>query len=83
MKKRRNKKRIIIAAVIVYLAVIGIVAVWESGRQKPANPDTAAAQEEASKSTYAVLAENRLPGQHHTKSLCKSPIIIQTFAEAL
>ena len=33
MKKRRNKKRIIIAAVIVYLAVIGIVAVWESGRQ--------------------------------------------------
>ena len=47
MKKRRNKKRIIIAAVIVYLAVIGIVAVWESGRQKPANPDTAAAQEEA------------------------------------
>ena len=44
MKKRRNKKRIIIAAVIVYLAVIGIVAVWESGRQKPANPDTAAAQ---------------------------------------
>lgn len=43
-----------------------------------------AAQEEASKSTYAVLAENRLPGQHHTKNPPgKSPIIIQTFAEAL
>lgn len=52
MKKRRNKKRIIIAAVIVYLAVIGIVAVWESGRQKPANPDTAAAQEEAQQQAY-------------------------------
>ena len=52
MKKRRNKKRIIIAAVIVYLAVIGIVAVWESGRQKPANPDTAAAQEEAEQQAY-------------------------------
>ena len=42
-----------------------------------------AAQEEASKNTYAVLAENRLPGQHHTKILRKRPIIIQTFAEAL
>lgn len=42
-----------------------------------------AAQEEASKNTYAVLAENRFPGQHHTKILRKSPIIIQTFAEAL
>ena len=52
MKKRRNKKRIIIAAVIVYLAVIGIVAVWESGRQKPANPDTAAAQEKAEQQAY-------------------------------
>ncbi len=55
MKKRRNKKRIIIAAVIVYLAVIGIVAVWESGRQKPANPDTAAAQEEAYNRKKAVI----------------------------
>lgn len=55
MKKRRNKKRIIIAAVIVYLAVIGIVAVWESGRQKPANSDTAAAQEEAYNRKKAVI----------------------------
>ena len=55
MKKRRNKKRIIIAAVNVYLAVIGIVEVWESGRQKPENPDTEAAQEEAYNRKKAVI----------------------------
>ena len=70
MKKRRNKKRIIIAAVIVYLAVIGIVAVWESGRQKPANPDTAAAQEEAYNRKKAVIdAQEKAEQQAYDKAV--------------
>ena len=70
MKKRRNKKRIIIAAVIVYLAVIGIVAVWESGRQKPANPDTAAAQEEAYSRKKAVIdAQEKAEQQAYDKAV--------------
>ena len=70
MKKRRNKKRIIIAAVIVYLAVIGIVAVWESGRQKPANPDTAAAQEEAYNRKKAVIdAQEEAQQQAYDKAV--------------
>ena len=70
MKKRRNKKRIIIAAVIVYLAVIGIVAVWESGRQKPANPDTAAAQEEAYNRKKAVIdAQEEAEKQAYDKAV--------------
>lgn len=70
MKKRRNKKRIIIAAVIVYLAVIGIVAVWESGRQKPANPDTAAAQEEAYNRKKAVIdAQEEAEQQAYDKAV--------------
>ena len=70
MKKRRNKKRIIIAAVIVYLAVIGIVAVWESGRQKPANPDTAAAQEEAYNRKKAVIdAQQKAEQQAYDKAV--------------
>lgn len=70
MKKRRNKKRIIIAAVIVYLAVIGIVAVWESGRQKPANPDTAAAQEEAYNRKKAVIdAQEKAEQQAYDKAI--------------
>ena len=70
MKKRRNKKRIIIAAVIVYLAVIGIVAVWESGRQKPANPDTAAAQEEAYNRKKAVIdAQEKAAQQAYDKAV--------------
>ncbi len=70
MKKRRNKKRIIIAAVIVYLAVIGIVAVWESGRQKPENPDTAAAQEEAYNRKKAVIdAQEKAEQQAYDKAV--------------
>jgi len=70
LKKRRNKKRIIIAAVIVYLAVIGIVAVWESGRQKPANPDTAAAQEEAYNRKKAVIdAQEKAEQQAYDKAV--------------
>ena len=70
MKKRRNKKRIIIAAVIVYLAVIGIVAVWESGRQKPANPDTAEAQEEAYNRKKAVIdAQEKAEQQAYDKAV--------------
>lgn len=70
MKKRRNKKRIIIAAVIVYLAVIGIVAVWESGRQKPANPDIAAAQEEAYNRKKAVIdAQEEAQQQAYDKAV--------------
>lgn len=70
MKKRRNKKRIIIAAVIVYLAVIGIVAVWESGRQKPANPDTAAAHEEAYNRKKAVIdAQEKAEQQAYDKAV--------------
>ena len=70
MKKRRNKKRIIIAAVIVYLAVIGIVAVWESGRQKPANPYTAAAQEEAFNRKKAVIdAQEKAEQQAYDKAV--------------
>lgn len=70
MKKRRNKKRIIIAAVIVYLAVIGIVAVWESGRQKLANPDTAAAQEEAYNRKKAVIdAQEKAEQQAYDKAV--------------
>lgn len=70
MKKRRNKKRIIIAAVIVYLAVIGIVTVWESGRQKPANPDTAAAQEEAYNRKKAVIdAQEEAEQQAYDKAV--------------
>ena len=70
MKKRRNKKRIIIAAVIVYLAVIGIVAVWESGRQKPTNPDTAAAQEEAYNRKKAVIdAQEKAEQQAYDKAV--------------
>lgn len=70
MKKRRNKKRIIIAAMIVYLAVIGIVAVWESGRQKPANPDTAAAQEEAYNRKKAVIdAQEKAEQQAYDKAV--------------
>lgn len=70
MKKRRNKKRIIIASVIVYLAVIGIVAVWESGRQKPANPDTAAAQEEAYNRKKAVIdAQEKAEQQAYDKAV--------------
>lgn len=70
MKKRRNKKRIIIAAVIVYLAVIGIVAVWESGRQKPANSDTAAAQEEAYNRKKAVIdAQEEAQQQAYDKAV--------------
>lgn len=70
MKKRRNKKRIIIAAVIVYLAVIGIVAVWESGRQKPANPDAAAAQEEAYNRKKAVIdAQEEAQQQAYDKAV--------------
>ena len=70
MKKRRNKKRIIIAAVIVYLAVIGIVAVWESGRQKPANPDTAAAQEEAyNRKKAAIDAQEKAEQQAYDKAV--------------
>ncbi len=70
MKKRRNKKRIIIAVVIVYLAVIGIVAVWESGRQKPANPDTAAAQEEAYNRKKAVIdAQEKAEQQAYDKAV--------------
>lgn len=70
MKKRRNKKRIIIAAVIVYLAVIGIVAVWGSGRQKPANPDTAAAQEEAYNRKKAVIdAQEKAEQQAYDKAV--------------
>ena len=70
MKKRRNKKRIIIAAVIVYLAVIGIVAVWESGSQKPANPDTAAAQEEAYNRKKAVIdAQEKAEQQAYDKAV--------------
>lgn len=70
MKKRRNKKRIIIAAVIVYLAVIGIVAVWESGRQKPANSDTAAAQEEAYNRKKAVIdAQEKAEQQAYDKAV--------------
>ena len=70
MKKRRNKKRIIIAAVIVYLAVIGIVAVWESGRQKPANPDTAAAQEEVYNRKKAVIdAQEKAEQQAYDKAV--------------
>lgn len=70
MKKRRNKKRIIIAAVIVYLAVIGIVAVWESGRQKPANPDTAATQEEAYNRKKAVIdAQEKAEQQAYDKAV--------------
>ena len=70
MKKRRNKKRIIIAAVIVYLAVIGIVAVWESGRQKPANPDTSAAQEEAYNRKKAVIdAQEEAEQQAYDKAV--------------
>lgn len=70
MKKRRNKKRIIIAAVIVYLAVIGIVAVCESGRQKPANPDTAAAQEEAYNRKKAVIdAQEKAEQQAYDKAV--------------
>ena len=70
MKKRRNKKRIIIAAVIVYLAVIGIVAVWESGRQKPANPDTAAAQEDAYNRKKAVIdAQEKAEQQAYDKAV--------------
>lgn len=70
MKKRRNKKRIIIAAVIVYLAVIGIVAVWESGRQKTANPDTAAAQEEAYNRKKAVIdAQEKAEQQAYDKAV--------------
>lgn len=70
MKKRRNKKRIIIAAVIVYLAVIGIVAVWVSGRQKPANPDTAAAQEEAYNRKKAVIdAQEKAEQQAYDKAV--------------
>lgn len=70
MKKRRNKKRLIIAAVIVYLAVIGIVAVWESGRQKPANPDTAAAQEEAYNRKKAVIdAQEKAEQQAYDKAV--------------
>ena len=70
MKKRRNKKRIIIAAVIVYLAAIGIVAVWASGRQKPANPDTAAAQEEAYNRKKAVIdAQEEAEQQAYDKAV--------------
>ena len=70
IEKRRNKKRIIIAAVIVYLAVIGIVAVWESGRQKPANPDTAAAQEEAYNRKKAVIdAQEKAEQQAYDKAV--------------
>ena len=70
MKKRRNKKRIIIAAVIVYLAVIGIVAVWESGRQKPANTDTAAAQEEAYNRKKAVIdAQEKAEDEAYDKAV--------------
>lgn len=55
---------------IVYLAVIGIVAVWESGRQKPANPDTAAAQEEAYNRKKAVIdAQEKAEQQAYDKAV--------------